>query len=160
MSEAEKVKVVVVSFGQDEVDWYRWSHNRKKVESWEDLKTRMFEFFRDTGQKSLGARHIRIQQDGSYNDYVKKFVNYSAPLPHMAESVLRDAFLTGLEPALQAEVVSRHPQTLEECMKAAQLVNDRNLALKFSRAELGIHESKGGEPANTKAPGNTTKKET
>ncbi|TYK23218.1 retrotransposon protein [Cucumis melo var. makuwa] len=37
--EAEKVKVAVVSFGQDEVDWYRWSHNRKKVESWEDLKT-------------------------------------------------------------------------------------------------------------------------
>ncbi|KAA0041915.1 uncharacterized protein E5676_scaffold306G001100 [Cucumis melo var. makuwa] len=70
----------------------------------------------------------------------------------MAESVLRDAFLTGLEPALQAEVVSRHPQTLEECMKAAQLVNDRNLALKLSRAELGIQKSKGGEPANTKTP--------
>ncbi|KAA0065941.1 retrotransposon protein [Cucumis melo var. makuwa] len=42
LPEAEKVKVVVVSFGQDEVDWYRWSHNRKKVESWEDLKGRMF----------------------------------------------------------------------------------------------------------------------
>ncbi|TYK26819.1 putative membrane-bound O-acyltransferase C24H6.01c isoform X5 [Cucumis melo var. makuwa] len=152
LSEAEKVKVVVVSFGQDEVDWYRWSHNPKKVESWEDLKTRMFEFFRDTGQKSLGARLIWIQQDGSYNEYVKKFVNYSAPLPYMAESVLRDAFLTGLEPTLQAEVVSRHPQTLEECMMEALLVNDCNLALKLSRAELGIHKYKGGEPANTKAP--------
>ncbi|KAA0064295.1 uncharacterized protein E6C27_scaffold548G002720 [Cucumis melo var. makuwa] len=49
-------------------------------------------------------------------------------------------------------VFSRHPQTLEDCMKEAQLVNNRNLALKLSRAELGIHESKGGEPANTKAP--------
>ena len=54
LPEAEKVKVAVVSFEQDEVDWYRWSHNKKKVESWEDLKTRMFEFFRDTGQKSWG----------------------------------------------------------------------------------------------------------
>ncbi|TYK23312.1 peroxidase 64 [Cucumis melo var. makuwa] len=45
-----------------------------------------------------------------HNDYVKKFVNYSAPLPHMAESVLMDAFVTGLEPTLQAEVISRHPQ--------------------------------------------------
>ncbi|KAA0050223.1 retrotransposon protein [Cucumis melo var. makuwa] len=146
-----EVKVAVVSFGQDEVDWYRWSHNRKKVESWEDLKVRMFKFFRDTGQKSLGARLIRIQQDGSYNDYVKKFVNYSAPLPYMAESVLRDAFLTGLEPALQAEAVSRHPQTLEDCMKEAQLVNDRNLALKLAR----IPEPKGGETSTTKSqPGN------
>ncbi|KAA0037230.1 retrotransposon protein [Cucumis melo var. makuwa] len=152
LPEAEKVKVAVVSFGQDEVDWYRWSHNRKKVKSWKDLKTRMFEFFRDTGQKSLGARLIRIQQEGSYNDYVKKFVNYSAPLPHMAESVLRDAFLTGLEPVLQAEVMSRYPRTLEECMMAAQLVNVRNLALKLAQAEMGISESKRGEATNTKAP--------
>ncbi|KAA0048289.1 Ty3/gypsy retrotransposon protein [Cucumis melo var. makuwa] len=157
LPEAEKVKVIVVSFGQDEVDWYRWSHNRKKVESWKDLKTRMFEFFRDTGQKSLGAKLIRIQQEGSYNDYVKKFVNYSAPLPHMAESVLRDAFLTGLEPALQAEVMSRHPQTLEECMMAAQLVNDRNLDLKLAQAEMGIMEPKRNEATNTKVPWNNDK---
>ncbi|KAA0051375.1 retrotransposon protein [Cucumis melo var. makuwa] len=65
LPETEKVKVDVVSFGQDE-----------------------------------GARLIRIQQDRSYNDYVKKFVNYSAPLLHMAESVLRNAFVTSLEPAL------------------------------------------------------------
>ena len=135
LPEAEKVKVAVVSFGQDEIDWYRWSNHRKKVEGWEDLKVRMFEFFRDSGQKSLGARLIRIEQDGSYNDYVKKFVQYSAPLPHMAESVLLDAFVTGLEPALQAEVISRHPQTLEECMKEAQLVSGRNLALKLAKAE-------------------------
>ncbi|TYJ99689.1 Transposon Ty3-G Gag-Pol polyprotein [Cucumis melo var. makuwa] len=68
----------------------------------------------------------------------------------MAESVLRDAFLTGLESALQAEVVSRHPQTLEDCMKEAQLVNDRNLALKLARAELGIPEPKGAEVSTTK----------
>ncbi|TYK17993.1 Ty3/gypsy retrotransposon protein [Cucumis melo var. makuwa] len=106
LPEAEKVKVAVVSFEQDE--------------------------------------------DGSYNDYVKKFVNYSAPLPYMAESVLRDAFVIGLELALQAKVISRHPQTLEECMKEAQLVNDRNLALKLARVELGIPEPKGGESSTTK----------
>lgn len=117
----------------------------------------MFEFFRDTGQKSLGARLIRIQQDGSYNDYVKKFVNYSAPLPYMAESVLRDAFVIGLELTLQANVISRHPQTLEECMKEAQLVNDRNLALKLARAELGIPKPKGGESSTTKVQGGMTR---
>ncbi|KAA0040483.1 retrotransposon protein [Cucumis melo var. makuwa] len=58
----------------------------------------------------------------------------------MAESVLVDAFVTGLEPSLQAEVISRQPQTLEECTKEAQLVNDRNLALKLARMELGLAE--------------------
>ena len=42
LPETEKVKVTVVSFGQDEVDWYRWSPNRKRIESWEDFKSRMF----------------------------------------------------------------------------------------------------------------------
>ena len=105
----------------------------------------------------MGVRLIRIQQDGSYNEYVKKFVNYSAPLPYIAESVLRDTFLIGLEPALKAEVVSRHPQTLEDCMKEAQLVNDRNLALKLARAELGIPKPKGGESSTTKVQGGMTR---
>ena len=101
------------------MDWYWWTHNRKRVESWEDLKGMMFDFFKDSGQMSLVTHLIKIQQDGSYSDYVKKFVTYSAPLPHMEESVLRDAFLTGLKPNLQVEVVSRDPQTLEDCMKEA-----------------------------------------
>ncbi|KAL4018114.1 hypothetical protein IC575_021704 [Cucumis melo] len=157
LPESEKVKVAVVSFGQDEVDWYRWSHNRKKVGSWEDLKSRMFEFFRDSGQKSLGARLIRIQQEGSYNEYVKKFVTYSAPLPYMAESVLVDAFVTGLEPSLQAEVISRHPQTLEDCMREAQLVNDRNLALKLSKMELGMTDWEVGGSSKVKKLGDVDK---
>ena len=93
----------------------------------------------------------QIQQDGSYSDYVKKFVNYSAPLPHMEESVLRDAFLTGLEPNLQAEVVSRYPQTLEDCMREAQLVNDRNMTLTMTKAEGKMIEYKKGEGSVGKA---------
>ncbi|KAA0048514.1 peroxidase 64 [Cucumis melo var. makuwa] len=59
----------------------------------------------------------------------------------------------GLEPCLQVEVVSRRPQTLEACMKEAQLVTDQNLALKLARAKLGIPEPKGGETSNIKASG-------
>lgn len=75
----------------------------------------MLEHFRETGEGSLGARRICSKQEGSYNDYVKKFLNYSAPLLEKAKSVLMDAFLIGLEPTQQVEVVSRHPKTWEEC---------------------------------------------
>ena len=37
---------------------------------------------------SLGARLIRIKQDGTYPDYLKKFLNYSTPLSEMTESVV------------------------------------------------------------------------
>lgn len=54
------------------------------MESWEDLRVRMFKNFLNTGQESLGMRLIRIEQDGSCNDFVKKFVNYSTHLPNTA----------------------------------------------------------------------------
>lgn len=53
-----------------------------------------------------------IMRDGSYNDYVNKFVNYLARIPNMVESVLMDAFMTRLELALQLEVVSIYPQNV------------------------------------------------
>lgn len=45
----------MVNFGHDKVDWYRWSHNQKKIESWEDLKGRVFEFFSRFEAKELGC---------------------------------------------------------------------------------------------------------
>ena len=54
--------------------------------------------------------------------------------------------MTGLEPTLQVELVNRYPQTLEACMREAQLDNDRNLALQFARVELGIPEPEGVGP--------------
>lgn len=103
--------------------------------SCEDLKGRMFKQFKAPGEGSLGICLIRIKQDGSYTDYMKNFLNYSAPLPEMTESILIDAFVTSLEPTLQTELKSRHPITLEDCMREAQLVSDRNLALKLSLGE-------------------------
>lgn len=67
--------------------------------------------------KDTRARLIRIKQEGTYIDYLKKFVAYSAPLPNMAESVLIDAFMNELKPDIRAEVTSR----LERCMREAQL---------------------------------------
>ncbi|XP_038898276.1 uncharacterized protein LOC120085983 isoform X2 [Benincasa hispida] len=98
----------------------------------------MFKYYRPIGEGSLGARLLRIRQEGTYAEYVKKFVTYSTPLPDLAEEVLRDAFVNGLEPTLRAEVISRKPTTLEECMYEAQLVSDRNVALKIALADLGV----------------------
>ncbi|KAA0036023.1 retrotransposon protein [Cucumis melo var. makuwa] len=61
------------------------------------------------------------------------------------------------ELALQAEVISRHPQTLEQCMHEAQLVNDRNLALRLAREELGLPKPKNGEGTNSKSKGGSDK---
>ncbi|KAA0041288.1 retrotransposon protein [Cucumis melo var. makuwa] len=66
------------------------SNNRKKVTLWEDLERRMFDHFQPTGEGSLGAWSIKIKQDETYTNYMENFLNYSAPLPEMAKSVLMD----------------------------------------------------------------------
>lgn len=57
----------------------------------------MFEHFQPTEEGSLEARLIMIKQNRRYVEYLKKFLNYSAPLPEMVTSVLMDAFVTKLE---------------------------------------------------------------
>lgn len=113
------------------------------------------------GEGSLGARLIWIKQDGSYDDYLKKFLDYSASLPEMAKSVLIDAFVTGLETTLQAEVKSRHPTTLEDCMHEAEMVSDRDLAIKLAlneRGGRGLGASEGQTQIGINVTVNTGKK--
>lgn len=43
--DAKKMMVSMISFSSAVVNWFRWTDNRKKVENWNDLKTRMFEFY-------------------------------------------------------------------------------------------------------------------
>lgn len=46
--DSEKMKVFVISSRHNEVDWYRWTHNRKMTVSWEDLNRWMFQRYRPT----------------------------------------------------------------------------------------------------------------
>lgn len=46
--------------------------------------------------------------------------------------------MNGLSLEIKAKVMSRHPVGLDECMVEAQVVNDRNLALKLAEEELGL----------------------
>lgn len=89
---------------------------------------------------------MSIKQEGTYEDYLKKFVTYLGPLPNMAKDVLKDAFVNGLWSKLCAEVLNRHPMGLDECMKEAQVIEDRNLALK-----LFLSESREGSLSKSEA---------
>lgn len=82
-----------------------------------------------------------IKQKGSYTEYHQKFEVYSTPLPNMKESVLVMVFLNGLRPSLKAEVMSRRPLGLDQCMFEAQSIDDRDLAMKLALEEVGFRRS-------------------
>lgn len=141
LSDTEKMKVVVISFSQEVVDWYRWANNRKPIRNWKEMKERMLERWRPTLEGTLTNQLLTIKQEGAYADYRQKFEIFSAPLPNLKESVLVTAFLNGLHPSLKAEVVSRRPVGLDRCMLEAQSIDDRDIALKLALVEVGFRQS-------------------
>lgn len=53
LTDAEKMTVSAISFSPKVVNWYRWTNNRRKVKSWKDLKTHLFEFYKPSQEISL-----------------------------------------------------------------------------------------------------------
>lgn len=108
----------------------------------------MFKVFRPTQEGSLCARFLAIKQEGSVANYNKKFVMFSAPLPHLTEEVLENTYLNGLRLPIRAEVIGRRPVGLEDIMEQAQMVEDRDLAVKLAEDEWNLGHTK-GEPSKT-----------
>lgn len=143
LTEREKVKVSVISFEPDIVDWFCWANKRRRIKSWEELKSRLFSRFRPPQEGTLMARFLALKQDGTVAEFRKKFEIYSAPIPHVAEDVLENSFLNGLKPQIRADVLSRRPIGLEEIMEEAQLVEDRNIAISLSEEINGSGQNYG-----------------
>lgn len=81
----------------------------------------------------LLSRLMIIKQEDTYEEYRKKIEKYSALIPQTAKDVLREAFMNGLTLETKAEV--------KGCMREAQAVNDRNVALKLAKEELGLNSA-------------------
>lgn len=101
----------------------------------------MFDRFQPTQEDTLLSRLMIIKQEDTYEEYRKKIEKYAAPIPQTAEDVLREAFMNGLTLEIKAEVKGRHPVGFEDCMRKAQAVNDRNVALKLAKEELGLNSA-------------------
>ncbi|XP_038875910.1 uncharacterized protein LOC120068265 [Benincasa hispida] len=135
LTDEEKIRVSVISFGQDEVDWYRWANNRQKFESWEGFKERLQDRSRVYVEGTLLPQLWNLRME-TVVDYRKRFEITTAPILEAAKNILETAFLNGLHPAIKAEVISRSPVGLEEYIQEAQLVEDRNLMIQWSMEEM------------------------
>lgn len=151
LTELEKVKVSICTFDPDTVDWFRYAHNRKAILTWPELKKRIFDRFRPSQEGNLMSRFLAIKQETTVAEFRKRFEFFPATIPGLAEEVMENTFLSGLCLAIRAEVISRRPVGLDEIMKEAQLVEDRNLAIELAWEEIRPKTESASRPAaNTK----------
>lgn len=63
----------MISFNQDKVDWYRWSKNKKKIQSWDDFKNMVKDWFRISMEGTVLSRLWNLKTESLEAEYQKQF---------------------------------------------------------------------------------------
>ena len=130
LSEMEKLMATGVSFEDEALAWYRWTDASTPFMSWEGLKRQLWGRFGSSQSGSLCGRFLSIKQMEIVAEYKRDFEIMSASMASLPDEVLEGTFVKGLKLEIQAEVRVLKPIGLGPLMEKAQLVEEKNLAIK------------------------------
>lgn len=80
-------------------------------------------------RRSLCAPFLAVKKLTTVGNYREQFEALSAPLPRLAEEVLKSTFLNGLDLKVRVEVLCFELVGLGQIRKAAQRVKDERLVV-------------------------------
>lgn len=86
----------------------------------------MLQQFWPSSGGSLCEQWLATTQTTSVMDYRRKFIETAAPLERLPEEIMLGQFLNGLKEDIRAEVRLLNPRSLEQAMKLALRVKERN----------------------------------
>lgn len=117
---------IVAMEGGDALRWFQWVSGRTPAITWDDLTARILQQFRPMNLGSLHEQWLATVQTTTVLENRKSFIEMSAPLKDVPDSLLMGQFINGLKDEIKAEVRVLNPFTLEETMDAAARVEERN----------------------------------
>lgn len=62
LSDEEKQSISIIAFVEKALKWFRWVHERLKIEVWNGLKKGIFKIFQPSQKGSLCARFLAVKQ--------------------------------------------------------------------------------------------------
>ncbi|KAJ9562283.1 hypothetical protein OSB04_007443 [Centaurea solstitialis] len=137
LSQAEKIDVSFIAFEGAALKWFQWENRRHPISRWEDLRALILRQFRSTVTGTLCEQFLAVKQEGSVEEFQRKFVELAAPLEGIPEEVFMSQFINGLEGLIKAEVRMLNPATLEEAMELAMKIEAKNAVLAKERSIVG-----------------------
>ena len=138
LTEAERMMAVGVSFEEEALAWFRWVDARTPLTNWNDLKRQLLSHFGSSRDGSLCERFLGIRQVGTVADYRKEYELMSATMTGLPDEVLESTFVKGLKPEIRAEVRVLKPMGLDQIMETAQLVEEKNMAIKSIKDPVAL----------------------
>ena len=128
LSKAKRHDVAAINFQGEALAWFQWDDRRRKVSSWDKLKSRLLDDFGLSYKGSLCERFLAMRQESSVREFRQAFEALASVLPGLLEHVLEGIFINGLRPEIRTEVRLVMAQKLEDLMEYAQRVEKRNWA--------------------------------
>lgn len=126
LNDEEQIEVAVISFEGDALRWFQWEHRRQPMNDWKTVKLGILKQFRSCAMGSLCEQFLALKQEGSVDDYRKKFVALAAPLEGISEEIFLGQFINGLDPVVKAELRLLDPINLNVAMDIASKIEEKN----------------------------------
>ncbi|KAL4575031.1 hypothetical protein LXL04_021871 [Taraxacum kok-saghyz] len=128
----EKIEAAVLSLNGDALAWYRWTNRQQELRTWEEIKAMLLKRFRPIHGGDLYEQWPALVQTGTTDEYVRRFIELSAPLEGVTEHVALGNFLNGLKAPIKSELRLWAPQTWGRAIDLAQQIEEKNRAVKAS----------------------------
>ncbi|KAL4558953.1 hypothetical protein LXL04_031079 [Taraxacum kok-saghyz] len=153
----EKMEAAVLSLGGDALAWFRWSNKQRVITTWEELKSIFLKRFRSNTGGDLYEQWSALTQTGTVEEYVRRFIELSAPLEGVSEQLALGSFINGLKTHVKNELRIWAPANLDRAFDLAHQIEEKNRALRTSG--FGSMTGRSGAPTyprNTESkPGGT-----
>ncbi|KAL4578141.1 hypothetical protein LXL04_014260 [Taraxacum kok-saghyz] len=134
LTEEEQIEVAIISFKGDALRWFQWEHRRQMIYDWRTLKALMLKQFRSCTVGSLCEQFLALKQEGTMEDYRRKFVSLAAPLEGISEEVFLSQFINGLNPVIKAELRLLDPINLNMAKDMVAKIEEKNRVISSQRS--------------------------
>ncbi|XP_076892735.1 uncharacterized protein LOC143544532 [Bidens hawaiensis] len=127
----ERVKLTAFHFVGDALSWYQNQAKNELLGSWTDFKREVELRFGPSTYENHEAILFKLRQTASVPEYQTEFERISNRITRLSQRTLRNCFISGLKPEIQAELAVLKPTTYHDACALARLVEDKlTLAMK------------------------------
>nr|KYP61158.1 hypothetical protein KK1_023583 [Cajanus cajan]KYP68329.1 hypothetical protein KK1_021950 [Cajanus cajan] len=114
----------------DALSWFKWMHFNHQLQDWESF-TRSLELrFGPSSYENHQQMLFKLRQKGSVIDYQVEFERISNRVYGLSPDSILHCFISGLLPEIQEELALHRPQSINQAIDLAKLVESKLSASK------------------------------
>ncbi|XP_061370669.1 uncharacterized protein LOC133313296 [Gastrolobium bilobum] len=120
-------KFTLTSFHMDNAaeEWYHWMDRNGRLRTWEGFLVALRARFRPSKYRDLRGELSRLTQTSTVDEYQTQFEHLANQVIGIEDVTLQSNFESGLKPEIRKEVRMHLPETLEQAIDLAKLVEGK-----------------------------------